>query len=84
METVSQGTFEYIYDVCPIKKFSGGGVIGNNLIGRFKFLVVNDKSYFFGRIGGDIFGIRFLVYIHLPYDYYKIGFCSIGLLIVYS
>ena len=30
-DTVSQGTFEHIYDVCPIKKFSGGGrVIGNN------------------------------------------------------
>ena len=30
-ETVSQGTFEHIYDVCPIKKFSGrGSVIKNN------------------------------------------------------
>ena len=31
LETVSQGTFEHIYDVCPIKKFSGGGrVVGHN------------------------------------------------------
>ena len=32
LETVFQGTFEHIYDdVCPIKKFSGGGrIIGNN------------------------------------------------------
>ena len=48
LETVSQGTFEHIYDICPIKKFSGGGrVIGNNSVGGFKFVVVNDKSYFF-------------------------------------
>ena len=31
LETVSKGTFKHIYDVCPIKKFGGGGiVIGNN------------------------------------------------------
>ena len=31
LETVSQETFEHVYDVCPIKKFNGGGrVIGNN------------------------------------------------------
>ena len=23
-------TFEHIYDICPMKKFSGGSVIGNN------------------------------------------------------
>ena len=23
LETISQGTFEHIYDVCPSKKFSG-------------------------------------------------------------
>ena len=25
LETVSQGTFEQRYDICPIKKLSGGG-----------------------------------------------------------
>ena len=31
LETVSQGTFEHIYNVFPIKRFSGRGrVIGNN------------------------------------------------------
>ena len=28
-------------------------VIGNNQVGGFKYLVVNDKSYFFGRIGRE-------------------------------
>ena len=47
-DSVSQGTFEYIYNVCPMKIFSGGGsVIGNNYVGSFKFVVVNDKSYLF-------------------------------------
>ena len=46
-DTVSQGTFEHKYDVCPIKKFSGGRrVIGNNKVGGYKFVVVKDESYF--------------------------------------
>ena len=59
-DTVSQGTFEHLYDVCPIKKFSGGRkVIGNNQGRGFKFVVVND-ILFFGRIGREnILGIRF-------------------------
>ena len=67
----------YIYNVCPIKKFSGGGrVIGNNYVGDFKFVVVNYKSYFFGRISSEnFFWIRFLVNVHLSYNYYEIGFC---------
>ena len=36
-DTVSQETFERIYNICPIKKFSGGGrVIGNDKVGGFK------------------------------------------------
>ena len=30
-DIVSQRTFEHLYDICPMKKFSvEGGVIGNN------------------------------------------------------
>ena len=59
--TVSLGTLEHICDVCPIRKFSGGGrVIGNNQVGSFKF-VVADKSYFLvGSIG------RYIL-LHLNY-----------------
>ena len=39
LDTVSQGILEYIYDLCPIKKFSGRGrVMGNNLVGVLKFV----------------------------------------------
>ena len=48
LETISQGIFEHIEDIYPIKKFSGWGrVIANNQIGSFKFVVVNDKTCFF-------------------------------------
>ena len=34
--TVSQGTFEHIYNVGPVKKFSrGGSVIRNNYVEAF-------------------------------------------------
>ena len=39
----TQGTFEHIYRDCVIKNFGGG----------FKFVVVNDKSYIFGRVGRE-------------------------------
>ena len=87
-DTVSQRTIEYIYDIYPIKKFSGGGsVIGNNSFGSFKFFVVNDKSYLLaGSVGKTFFGVSFffLVYGHLSYIYYGVNFCSKNLLIVYG
>ena len=50
-DTVSQGTFKYIYDVGPIAKFSRwGSVIRSNYIGDFKLLVVYNKSNFSGRV----------------------------------
>ena len=40
---------------------------------------------FFGRIGREnIFFGGGLVYVHLSYNYYEIGFCSKGLLIAYG
>ena len=40
-----------------MKKFSGGEIfIVNNKVWGFKFVVVNDKSYFFeGSVGKNIF-----------------------------
>ena len=36
LKTVSPGTFEHIYDVFPIKKFTEGGrVFGNYSVGGF-------------------------------------------------
>ena len=53
-DTVPQSTFEHIYDVGPIKKFSRGeSVIRNNQVEGFKFVVVYDKSNFFGRVGRE-------------------------------
>ena len=44
----------------------------------FKFVVVKDKSYFVGWIGREnIFWIRFLIYVHISYNYSEIGFWSI-------
>ena len=64
----------------------GGGVIGNNKVWGFKFVVVNDNSYFYARISreNNFFGSGSLVYVHLSYNYYEIGFCSIDSLIVYG
>ena len=53
-DTVYQGTFEHIYDICLIKNFGGGGsLIRNNKVGGFEFVVVNDKAYFFDRVSRE-------------------------------
>ena len=46
-------------NVCPIRNFGGGGsIFRNNLVGGFKFVVVNDKSYFLVRsVGRTVFWI---------------------------
>ena len=83
--TVSQRTFEHIYDVCPTKKFRGGGgeVIENNKIGSFKSVVGNKKFYFLLiSVERTFFGLGFLIYVHLSCNIYEIGFGKKGLLLV--
>ena len=71
--------YRYTY-IGSTKKFSRvGSIIRNNDDGGFKFVVVYGKSNFFGRVGREnIFWIMFFN-MCLSYNYYEIGFCSIGL-----
>ena len=40
-------------------------------------------TFLVGSVGRTFSGQGFLIYVHLSYNFYEIGFCSKGLLIVY-
>ena len=74
------------YTRTPPSSVEGEELLDIIMLDILKFVVVNDKSYFFGKIGREnIFLYKVVsVYVHLSHNYHEIGFWSIDLLIVYG